>query len=70
MSQMSNFCDGLTLFMALQRHIKILGIFARLNIRDGKSRYLDNIPLTLKYVLEVCEKYDSLKPLGALLSKQ
>jgi len=57
-------------FMALQRHIKILGIFARLNIRDGKSRYLDNIPLTLKYVLEVCEKYDSLKPLGALLSKQ
>jgi len=56
-------------FMALQRHIKILGIFARLNIRDGKSRYLDNIPLTLKYVLEVCEKYDSLKPLGTLLSK-
>jgi len=57
-------------FMALQRHIKILGIFARLNIRDGKSRYLDNIPLTLKYVLEVCNKYDSLKPLGTLLSKQ
>jgi len=57
-------------FMALQRHIKILGIFARLNIRDGKSRYLDNIPLTLKYVLEVCAKYDSLKPLGELLSKE
>jgi len=57
-------------FMALQRHIKILGIFARLNIRDGKSRYLDNIPLTLKYVLEVCGKYESLRPLGELLSKQ
>jgi len=56
-------------FMALQRHIKILGIFARLNIRDGKSRYLDNLPLTLKYVLEVCEKYDVLKPLGKLLEK-
>jgi len=41
-------------FMALQRHLKILGIFARLNIRDGKSRYLKDIPLTLKYVLEVC----------------
>jgi len=56
-------------FMALQRHIKILGIFARLNIRDGKSRYLENLPLTLKYVLEVCEKYDVLKPLAELLSK-
>ncbi len=56
-------------FMALQRHIKILGIFARLNIRDGKSRYLQNIPLTLKYVLEVCDKYDSLKPLAELLRK-
>ena len=56
-------------FMALQRHLKILGIFARLNIRDGKSGYLKDIPLTLKYVLEVCDKYDSLKPLGELLRK-
>ena len=56
-------------FMALQRHLKILGIFARLNIRDGKSRYLEDIPLTLKYVLEVCNKYDKLKPLAELLSK-
>jgi len=56
-------------FMALQRHLKILGIFARLNIRDGKSRYLQNIPLTLKYVLEVCDRYDELKPLAILLRK-
>ena len=56
-------------FMALQRHLKILGIFARLNIRDGKSRYLKDIPLTLKYVLEVCDKYDTLKPLAELLRK-
>jgi len=54
-------------FMALQRHLKILGIFARLDIRDKKSAYLENIPLTLKYVLEVCDKYDELKPLAKLL---
>jgi len=56
-------------FMALQRHLKILGIFARLNIRDGKSGYLKDIPLTLKYVLEVCAKYDNLKPLAEILRK-
>ena len=56
-------------FMALQRHLKILGIFARLNIRDGKSGYLKDIPLTLKYVLEVCDKYDMLKPLAEILRK-
>ena len=57
-------------FMALQRHLKILGIFARLNIRDGKSGYLKDIPLTLKYVLEVCDKYDSLRLLAELLRKE
>jgi aminoglycoside/choline kinase family phosphotransferase len=56
-------------FMALQRHLKILGIFSRLNIRDGKNEYLKDIPLTLKYVLEVCDKYDRLKPLSVLLRK-
>lgn len=56
-------------FMALQRHLKILGIFARLDIRDGKNGYLKNIPLTLKYVLEVCAKYDELRPLGKLLGR-
>ncbi|CAA6821440.1 MAG: COG3178: Predicted phosphotransferase related to Ser/Thr protein kinases [uncultured Sulfurovum sp.] len=56
-------------FTALQRHLKILGIFARLNIRDGKSGYLKDIPLTLKYVLEVCDKYDELKSLGELLRR-
>lgn len=51
----------------LQRHLKILGIFARLDIRDGKSKYLEDIPLTLEYIHEVCEKYEELKPLGKLL---
>lgn len=51
----------------LQRHIKILGIFSRLKIRDGKEAYLKDIPLTLTYIKEVCNKYDELKPLLRLL---
>ena len=39
--------------MGLQRHLKVLGIFARLNHRDGKSGYLKDLPLTLSYVLTV-----------------
>ena len=54
-------------FTGLQRHIKILGIFARLDIRDKKSDYIDNIPLTLQYIDEVCQKYDELKPFGEFL---
>ena len=53
----------------LQRHIKILGIFARLDIRDGKPAYLDDIPLTLQYIDEVCSKYEELKPLGKLFKR-
>ena len=55
-------------FMGLQRHIKVLGIFARLHLRDGKDGYLKDIPLTLKYVLETGSKYPELKDLVALLS--
>lgn len=54
-------------FMGLQRHIKILGIFARLSLRDGKDGYLDDIPLTLKYVLDICEKYPELQGLANIL---
>jgi aminoglycoside/choline kinase family phosphotransferase len=43
--------------MGLQRHIKVLGTFARLYLRDGKSAYLDDLPLVVHYVLEVLEKY-------------
>ena len=56
-------------FTGLQRHIKILGIFARLDIRDKKSRYLNDIPQTLQYIDEVCQKYDELKPLGEFLKR-
>jgi len=53
--------------MGVQRHLKVLGIFSRLNIRDGKSGYLKDIPLTLAYVLEVCGLYEELEPLRQLL---
>ena len=43
--------------MGLQRHLKVLGIFARLALRDGKARYLNDLPLVLRYVLEVAQLY-------------
>jgi len=54
-------------FMGLQRHIKILGIFARLSLRDEKDGYLKDIPLTLKYVLDVGEKYPETQGLIKML---
>ncbi len=56
-------------FMGLQRHLKVLGIFARLYLRDSKDGYLKDLPLTLKYVLDVAQKYPELKELHQLLSK-
>ena len=56
-------------FMGLQRHLKVLGIFARLYLRDGKDGYLKDLPLTLEYVLDVCKKYPELEELHKLLSK-
>ena len=50
-------------YMGLQRHIKVLGIFARLNHRDGKSNYLNDLPLTLEYMMQVAQKYPDTKPL-------
>jgi hypothetical protein len=47
-----------------QRHLKVLGIFARLCHRDGKRGYLGDLPLTLSYVLDVCRRYDELAALA------
>lgn len=44
-------------WLGLQRHIKVLGIFARLNLRDGKAGYLNDLPLVIRYTLEVAERY-------------
>ncbi|MBD3646803.1 MAG: phosphotransferase [Pseudomonadales bacterium] len=48
--------------MGLQRHIKVAGIFSRLNIRDGKPRYLSDIPLVVGYMREVSGEYPELMP--------
>ncbi len=54
-------------FMGLQRHLKVLGIFCRLYHRDGKSRYLNDLPLTLKYARQIAGQYDELNALATLL---
>jgi len=53
--------------MGTQRHLKAIGIFARLNLRDGKPGYLRDIPRTLGYVLEVTDRYPELAGLRDLL---
>ena len=53
-------------WMGVQRHLKAAGIFARLNHRDGKPGYLDDIPRTLGYVTDVCSRYSALSELGSL----
>ena len=53
--------------MGVQRHLKVLGIFCRLNYRDGKAQYLNDLALTLSYVVDACERYTELEPLGELL---
>jgi len=54
-------------WMGAQRHIKVLGIFARLYHRDGKDGYLKDMPLVMHYLRKVCERYIELKPLFYLL---
>jgi aminoglycoside/choline kinase family phosphotransferase len=56
-------------FIGVQRHIKVLGIFARLCWRDGKLGYLDDLPLTLGYTLDACARHPELSDLGAWLRR-
>jgi aminoglycoside/choline kinase family phosphotransferase len=56
--------------MGLQRHLKAIGIFSRLHLRDGKSNYLGDIPRTLNYVIAVCAAYPELAEFGNFLHKQ
>jgi len=55
--------------MGLQRHLKVLGIFCRLNYRDGKGKYLEDLPRFLNYARKTAGRYLALKPLLALLDK-
>lgn len=53
--------------MGMQRHLKAAGIFARLNHRDGKAGYLQDIPRTLGYVVEVAARYEELAAFGSFI---
>ncbi|HWT72440.1 MAG TPA: phosphotransferase [Oxalicibacterium sp.] len=56
-------------FMGLQRHLKVLGIFARLYHRDGKDGYLKDLPLVMEYTRKVAYRYKELAPLVKLLDE-
>ncbi len=56
-------------WMGLQRHLKILGIFARLTLRDGKPKYLADTPRFIAYVRATCGRYATLKPLLRLVDE-
>jgi aminoglycoside/choline kinase family phosphotransferase len=53
--------------MGLQRHLKVLGIFARIHYRDGKPKYLADTPRFIGYALSVARRYGQLAPLARLL---
>lgn len=54
-------------WLGMQRHLKILGIFARLHYRDGKTKYLPDVPRFIVYLEEVLPRYPELQPLADLL---
>jgi aminoglycoside/choline kinase family phosphotransferase len=56
-------------WMGAQRHIKVLGIFARLSHRDGKHGYLNDMPIVMTYLRKVCERYVELRPMLRLLNQ-
>jgi N-acetylmuramate 1-kinase len=56
-------------WMGLQRHLKVLGIFARICYRDGKPGYLDDAPRFVRYVRAVAQRYAELFPLARLFDQ-
>jgi hypothetical protein len=56
-------------WIGMQRHLKILGIFARLCHRDGKPRYIADAPGFVRYLTDVLPRYPELSALGALLQR-
>jgi len=56
-------------WMGVQRHIKVLGIFARLSHRDGKDGYLKDMPIVMAHLRKVCERYVELRPMLRLLNQ-
>ena len=56
-------------WQALQRHLKILGIFARLTLRDGKPKYLADTPRFINYVRKTADRYRELGPFLKLIDQ-
>lgn len=56
-------------WMGLQRHIKCVGIFSRLYLRDGKAGYLKDIPRTFNYLKQVCAQYPEFADFNAWLDE-
>jgi len=56
-------------WMGAQRQLKVLGIFARLSVRDGKHGYLKDMPTVMAYLRQTCERYGELRPLARLLDQ-
>jgi aminoglycoside/choline kinase family phosphotransferase len=56
-------------WMGLQRHLKVLGIFARLTHRDGKPRYVADTPRFIAYARAVATRYAAFAPLARLLDE-
>lgn len=56
-------------WMGLQRHLKVLGIFARLSLRDGKPKYVADTPRFVRYVMEVAPRYPELRDLVQLFER-
>ena len=57
-------------FIGVQRHLKVLGIFARLKHRDGKPKYLDDAPRFVRYLLDVLPRHRALEPLRPILEER
>ena len=57
-------------WLGVQRHLKILGIFARLHYRDGKSKYLQDVPRFIAYLDEILPRYPQLQTLADLLESR
>lgn len=56
-------------WMGVQRHLKVLGIFSRLNYRDHKTNYLNDLPAVENYLRRACERYRELHPLLKMINK-
>lgn len=56
--------------MGLQRHLKAIGIFSRLQLRDNKPGYLSDIPRTMAYISDICAQYSELNSFNVFLNQQ